>query len=95
MTLTDFRRLNTNVEQAKTLVLEKFKTLKTESYIEYLKGRSAWFSSPLYLLYQGVIMRSINSRQAIDAVIQSEQKEGAITKEEFLRIAEINKALRI
>ncbi len=62
ITLTDFRRLSTNPEEAAARLRQKFFNLKDESYILYMNGLTAWRQSPLFTDYTNAAISALNSK---------------------------------
>ena len=89
--LVEFRRLATNPDQAKELLLNKFVNLKDESFMLYTEAKRAWSQSPLYKQYQDIIKESLEKEDAgISEVINT---RGDMKSEEFIAIVEVNKML--
>lgn len=94
MRLVDVRRLGGSLAERKERLIRKFTTLKSESYPLYLKGRSAWFLSPLYRAYQDSIVRAINAGSPMSDVIGSGGADD-LNAEEFQMLIDVNRTLKI
>jgi hypothetical protein len=89
--IVEFRRLATNLDQTKELLLNKFITLKEESFMLYTQAKRAWAESPLYKQYQDIIKESLEKEESgIAEVINT---RGDMKLEEFMAIVDINKKL--
>lgn len=62
ITLTDFRRLSANPEEAAARLYQKFLNLKDESYILYMNALAAWRESPLFFNYSDAVVSALNAR---------------------------------
>lgn len=89
MTLIDFRRLATGGADSVQVLRDKFSALRKESIVLYLQARQAWFSSPLYHEYQGLITRAVNERRKLQEVVG----ESGIKFEEFIKLANLCSSL--
>lgn len=67
ITLTDFRRLSTNPEEAAMRLKQKFMNLKDESVLLYVEALEAWKRSPLYGEYVLAAITSLASKQPLAA----------------------------
>lgn len=92
MTLVNFRRLAADPFIAGKIAREKFKELKTESYLLYLDAVKAWRQSPLYRQYLAVMAEAINRRQRINVLLASNNKE-QLKENEFMALVEVNEYL--
>ncbi len=91
--LVDFRRLSTNVDQAKEILLNKFAQLKQESFILFLKSGEAWRKSPLFQIYSTILYESISTGRTVAEVIASKGDSDSISGEEFTALASVGKVL--
>ncbi|MBI5222111.1 MAG: hypothetical protein HY980_01270 [Candidatus Magasanikbacteria bacterium] len=87
MTLLDFRRLATGGTDSVHVLRDKFSALRKESVIIYLQALDAWFSSPLYRDYQGLIRRAVNERRKLQEVVG----ESGVKWEEFVKLAGVGR----
>lgn len=87
--LKDFRRLSSDTKTAKEILLQKFETLREESYLLFFEAVKAWYQSPLYKEYQAVIKQALDSGQKIENVFSAD----SLQPEEFKAIVNINKQL--
>lgn len=92
MQLVDFRRLGGSADDRRERLLRKFETLRGESYVAYLDGRRAWFSSPLYRQYQEKIVQAINGGQPVQGFLGGGDDLDA---GEFATLIEVNRAVNI
>jgi len=84
-TLTDFRRLSTNPEEAAARLKQKFINLREESYLLFINSLEAWRGSPLFIDYVNASVRALNTK--------SKLTEGA--KDEKITIDEINALIQM
>ncbi|MFA6908427.1 MAG: hypothetical protein WC289_00905 [Patescibacteria group bacterium] len=96
LTVTDFRRLGSTVEESKKHVIEKVALLEDESYAMRSAGIKAWRRSPLFQLYMDIGRQSIETGKAVSAVVaeRAEAKKETITSDEFGAIADLNRVLQ-
>ncbi|HCJ52609.1 MAG: hypothetical protein A2898_03850 [Candidatus Kerfeldbacteria bacterium RIFCSPLOWO2_01_FULL_48_11] len=96
MTLEDFRRYGSSMEEIKTKVLSKIELLEEESYAKRFAGIKAWRRSPVFQLYLDMGRASIEDNQSISDIITARvsKRQGALTSEEFEAIADMNIQLR-
>jgi hypothetical protein len=88
-TLVDFRRLSVRPTEAVEILYKKFTDLRAESYMFYMKGKAAWYESPLYQLYLGIVRKAIEQKQRIDEIFSGQQTKDQLTKEEFTALSEM------
>ena len=85
--LVDLRRMGDNTVDNFKKILEKFKVLKKDSIILYFEATRAWYESPLYKQYQGLLFQSVESGSKIKdlavggEVLTWEEIEGVIELE--------------
>jgi len=91
LSIVDFRRLGTTVEERKQKLIAKFDIIKKESYLIYMDAMTTWYQSPLYRSYQTTIRLALEKGQTI-AELLSREKDG-LRPDEMLAIAEVNKIL--
>ena len=72
--LTDFRRMASDPQEAAARLKQKFINLKEESIVFYFEALSAWKLSPLHLEYIGSIAEMINSKQTIAGLTNNKNK---------------------
>lgn len=89
--LVDFRRLSPKTEAAKEIMKEKFAGLKEESYVLFLDARDAWRESPLFQIYEEIVLSALETKISIEESISGHSS--ALTHDEFLAILELNKFL--
>lgn len=80
--LRRYRDTQEAVEEMK----RRINTLKGESYITYLDARFAWYISPIYRMYQDILVKAINSGRILDEMIG----ESELSPEEVDRIVALN-----
>ncbi len=66
-TLTDFRRLSANPEEAAMRFKQKFVNLRDESILLYLDAVSAWKVSPLYIEYVSTATAALSAKTRLGA----------------------------
>ena len=66
-TLTDFRRLASNPEEASHRLRQKFIALKDESYLMYLDALRAWHESPLFANYMEAVHSAVMNKRGLGA----------------------------
>jgi hypothetical protein len=87
--LTDFRRLGSNLDTAVKSLKNKFDNLDKDSYLEFMKGKDAWFGSPIYREYQDTISMALAKNMKISEIRSSGDKDG-LSPEELKAILSIN-----
>jgi len=65
LTLTDFRRLSSNPEEAAMRLKQKFINVKDESILLYIEALDAWKTSPLYTDYVLAAIASLASGRSL------------------------------
>jgi len=91
--VADFRRLGVNMEAMENKLIEKFKTLKHDSYLRYMDGVKAWYNSPIYARYQDIISESLKQNKTLDVILREVTKTEDLKKEEFMVILRLNKTI--
>ncbi len=71
----DFEQLAPTPEMAVMKLVEKFLSLKQESFLLFLEAKRAWQESPLYQEYQQHIVGALQSGKSLEAYL-AEQKKG-------------------
>lgn len=96
LSIQDFRRYGTSVEDGKKKILEKVELLEEESYAKRSQGIKAWRRSPLFQLYLSMGRQSIETGKSIEQVIASraETRQDTLSAEEFSAMADISAVLR-
>ena len=90
VTLTDFRRLSGNPEEAAKRLQQKIFNLQDESFVWYLDALAAYHNSPLYSEYMQAVCQSIAERKSLANVLA--MKNG-VKLNEILSILEMEKGL--
>lgn len=68
-TLTDFRRLSANPEEAAMRFKQKFVNLRDESILLYLDAVSGWKASPLYIEYVTTATAALSKKIRLGSVV--------------------------
>lgn len=89
-TLTDFRRLSDNANEAASRLQQKFINLKDESILLYFEAVKNWHVSPLFADYMKVVAEAIGKKQKLINVIGDKSK---IQMPEIKAIVEMEKKL--
>lgn len=89
--LVDFQRLGVNANERAKMMIQKFETLKHDSYVLFLQGKEAWTQSPLYQMYLDILRQSLQERKNIKEILQ--QNSQGLTLEDITAIVEINSSL--
>lgn len=90
-TLVDFQRLGANGSDRAKVMMQKFETLKHDSYVLFLQGKEAWSQSPLYQMYLDILRQSLQERKSVKEILQ--QNSQGLTLEDIAAIVEINSSL--
>ncbi len=90
LTITEFRRLSSNPEEAAKRLHQKMFNLQEESFVWYLDAVAAYHSSPLYLEYMSAVGQSLAERKSLANVLAI--KDG-IKLNEVMAIVEMEKTL--
>lgn len=96
MTLADFRRLGTDTVSSVRRVYEKIQRLGQESFTKKAEGIRAWRESETYQLYLAMGRESLLSSKSIVEVMRGQQAAGqpALSEDEFMLVADLNRKLR-
>ena len=90
ITLTDFRRLSGNPEEAAKRLQQKMFNLQEESFVWYLDALSAYHLSPLYTEYMQAVCQSLAERKSLANILN--MKNG-IKLNEVMAIIEMERSL--
>jgi len=91
--LADLRHLDVTPQAAGSKLLQKFETLREESYLLYMEGVKAWRQSPLYRQYQDVLLRALTGRQTVSQVLSESQEREAMKLPEWGAVVRVNQSL--
>lgn len=96
LSLEDFRRYGSSIEDAKNKILEKINLLEEESYAKRFAGIKAWRRSPVFQTYLAMGRLSIETAKSIKEIIASytDQQKDVLSNEEFETVADLNSLLR-
>ncbi len=96
MTVADFRRYGPDPVACIRRVYEKIQRLGQESFTKRAGGISAWRQSDVYRLYISMGQESLLSSKPIRDIIIARQGTGqaALTEQEFMLVADLNRKLR-
>ncbi len=86
--LTDFHRLSPKTENAREILKGKFQALQEESYMMFLDARDAWQKSPLFTLYEQVVLGALQDKKTLAEALQ--EKSDGLSPAEFDALREIN-----
>ena len=89
-TLTDFRRLSGNPEEAARRLQQKMFNLQDESFILYLDALGAYHSSPLYGEYMAAVCQSLSERKSLANLLAM---KNSIKLNEAMAIVEMERSL--
>jgi len=89
-TLTDFRRLSGNPEEAARRLQQKMFNLQDESFVLYLDALDAYRASPLYGEYMRAICQSLAERKSLASVLTI---QNGIKLNEVMAIIEMERTL--
>lgn len=90
MTLTDFRRLSGNPEEAAKRLQQKMFNLQEESFVWYLEALAAYHGSPLYTEYMQAVCQSLAERKSLANVLAM---KNSIKLNEAMALIEMEKGL--
>ncbi|TSC84680.1 MAG: Uncharacterized protein G01um101413_64 [Parcubacteria group bacterium Gr01-1014_13] len=90
MTLTDFRRLSSNPEEAAKRLQQKMFNLQEESFVWYLEALEAYHVSPLYTEYMQAVCQSLAERKSLANVLSM---KNSIKLNEAMALIEMEKGL--
>lgn len=88
--LVDFRRLEVNTKAAGLKLIDKFETLKHDSYLLFMDGVKAWYNSPLYRQYQDVLYQSLVHNKTVNEILMEVKGQKDLKLEEFKAILAVN-----
>ncbi len=88
-TKDDFRRLSANPKEAAHMLLLQMQHVSEESPLLGLSVRRAWFLSPLYTEYLGMLADSLENGFSIADIAQD---ANSLTKDEVLALLDIHRA---
>ena len=92
-TIIDFRRMSSSIELAGKKVLDKFETLKHDSYLLFMDGVEAWYNSPIYKNYQYIISQSLKQNKTVENLIVDLDFLENLKLAEFKEVIKINNKL--
>lgn len=72
--LTDFRRLSSNPDEAAARLKQKFINLKDESYLLFLEALKAWRRSPLFVESLKAVEKALATRQKLSIILLDKNK---------------------
>jgi hypothetical protein len=78
--LASLRRLGKTPQEQFAQVKERFDTLQKESYLQFMKGKKAWMTSPLFRMYQQLAITSLQRGTPVSTLLAS-QSDGLTPKE--------------
>jgi hypothetical protein len=90
MTLTDFRRLSGNPDEAAKRLQQKMFNLQEESFVWYLEALAAYHTSPLYTEYMQAVCQSLVERKSLANVLSM---KNSIKLNEAMALIEMEKGL--
>jgi len=90
ITLTDFRRLSGNPEEAAKRLQQKMFNLQEESFVWYLDALSAYHTSPLYSEYMQAVCQSLAERKSLANILNM---KNSIKLNEAMALVEMEKSL--
>jgi len=90
ITLTDFRRLSGNPEEAAKRLQQKMFNLQEESFVWYLDAVSAYHVSPLYSEYMQAVCQSLAERKSLANVLTM---KNSIKLDEVVSLLEMERGL--
>jgi len=95
LSLSEFRKLGNNPDEAAEWVHEKINLLEDESVLKRADGIRAWKQSQPYRLYLTLGAISMQTKNNIERVIQDQKSKGEeyLTADEFNAIAQLNRKL--
>lgn len=74
--LADFRRIGTTPEDASKKLIQKFETLKEESFERWTEGIQAWRRSPLQQLYLKLVTESFSTGKPVAQLAEEQRQQG-------------------
>ena len=90
VTLTDFRRLSGNPDEAAKRLQQKMFNLQDESFVWYLEALAAYHQSPLYTEYMQAVCQSLAERKSLANVLMV---KNSIKLNEAMALIEMEKSL--
>jgi hypothetical protein len=90
ITLTDFRRLSGNPEEAAKRLQQKMFNLQDESFVWYLEALVAYHTSPLYVEYMQAVCQSLAERKSLANVLAM---KNSIKLNEVMALIEMERSL--
>jgi hypothetical protein len=90
ITLTDFRRLSGNPEEAAKRLQQKMFNLQEESFVWYLDALAAYHVSPLYSEYMQAVCQSLAERKSLANVLSM---KNSIKLNEAMALMEMERGL--
>ncbi|MEK7131519.1 MAG: hypothetical protein AAB797_02170 [Patescibacteria group bacterium] len=90
ITLTDFRRLSGNPEEAAKRLQQKMFNLQEESFVWYLDALAAYHVSPLYSEYMQAVCQSLAERKSLANVLNM---KNSIKLNEAVALMEMERGL--
>ena len=97
LTLADFRRIGRTPEQAMEKLLQKFETLKQESFERWSEGVQSWRRSPLQQTYLKLVADSFATGKPVAQLAEErrQQNQDVPTPEELGAILQLNNHVQV
>ncbi len=96
MTLTDFRRLSKDPNQAITKIMDSVELVQDQGYHKKVEAIKAWQASPVNQIYVSLTQRAIFESSPLEELRSSydADKTKMLTKEELAAVIKLNTELR-
>ena len=93
MSIVAFRRLSPDPKNAIVQVENMINTIKNESFLFYIEAKKAWYSSPLFLQYHGLITEAINSKRTLQEQLAFQNVPNPLTMADLEVLITFNHSL--
>lgn len=94
LTIEQLQRMAPTTEEYEAYIMQKISVLKQESYSLYIDAIQAWRMSPVWQLYQRVILAALRSGISLEqAIVDGSDMYNHITLDDMYAIAHINAKL--
>ena len=74
-------------------VLPLINTIKNDSFLLFIEAKKAWYSSPLFLQYHGLITEAINSKRTLQEQLAFQNMPNPLTMADLEVLITFNHSL--
>ena len=93
MSIIAFRRLSSDPKNAIVQVENMINTIKNDSFLLFIEAKKAWYSSPLFLQYNGLITEAINNKRTLQEQLAFQNMPNPLTMADLEVLITFNHSL--